>query len=351
MPLHTKKRSEADVRSLPDDLSSNEEVFVVRFTGEVFRDYEEYLRAISQYRQRVWTCRLTGKDNLSFEEALASEQGGKDFSGKFPKVCEEAASHLVHWALARMDELLTRVTNFFRDYFVAGEEVLGRSGDAFAMCRIMSRAQIQASPDNTYYEVAWLDGPQKGGFATLPRNFLARRKPPFSRGTLKAWLMENASSREVGRPGGAKGPLSLWQVRQNMAQRFQLPSDPPPHVVQQVRRIESNSAEGGLSASSTSDRRRCRGRGLTAPSSCSTTRESPATTTTTSGNRGRPSLTWRRSLASGCATPPQYRMSSWMLSCTRSLSGCCRLTKTGTTPSRRRLSPCTRRRQGCSQGA
>uniref|UniRef100_A0A061RK79 Bromodomain adjacent to zinc finger domain protein 1A n=1 Tax=Tetraselmis sp. GSL018 TaxID=582737 RepID=A0A061RK79_9CHLO len=252
MPLHTKKRSEADVRSLPDDLSSNEEVFVVRFTGEVFRDYEEYLRAISQYRQRVWTCRLTGKDNLSFEEALASEQGGKDFSGKFPKVCEEAASHLVHWALARMDELLTRVTNFFRDYFVAGEEVLGRSGDAFAMCRIMSRAQIQASPDNTYYEVAWLDGPQKGGFATLPRNFLARRKPPFSRGTLKAWLMENASSREVGRPGGAKGPLSLWQVRQNMAQRFQLPSDPPPHVVQQVRRIESNSAEGGLSASSTS---------------------------------------------------------------------------------------------------
>ncbi|XP_074338547.1 uncharacterized protein LOC141676740 [Apium graveolens] len=29
---------------------------------------------INLYRQRVWTCKVTGKSNLTYEEALVSEQ-------------------------------------------------------------------------------------------------------------------------------------------------------------------------------------------------------------------------------------------------------------------------------------
>ena len=33
----------------------------------------DYLRAINLYRQRVWTCKVTGHGGLSYEEALTSE--------------------------------------------------------------------------------------------------------------------------------------------------------------------------------------------------------------------------------------------------------------------------------------
>lgn len=33
----------------------------------------DYLRALELYRQRTWTCAVTGRSGLSYEEALTSE--------------------------------------------------------------------------------------------------------------------------------------------------------------------------------------------------------------------------------------------------------------------------------------
>lgn len=39
-----------------------------------FKCHSEYLMRINLYRRRVWTCKATGKGNLTFEEALVSEE-------------------------------------------------------------------------------------------------------------------------------------------------------------------------------------------------------------------------------------------------------------------------------------
>ena len=45
----------------------------------------EYVNRINLYRQRVWTCKYTGKINLTYEEALLSEVKATEKVQQFPK--------------------------------------------------------------------------------------------------------------------------------------------------------------------------------------------------------------------------------------------------------------------------
>eukprot|EP00959_Pyramimonas_sp_CCMP1952_P237159 4956778-Pyramimonas_sp.AAC.2 len=71
MPLLRKKPHQ--LAEDPKGLRAQDEVFVIGFTSEVFRDYDEYLQRMSLYRQKTWTCKYTGKTGCTYEEALACE--------------------------------------------------------------------------------------------------------------------------------------------------------------------------------------------------------------------------------------------------------------------------------------
>lgn len=125
MPLC--KRKPFPLVERPKDLKPQELVFLVRLTKEIFRDYgypsllflcssfttirgawfllalykrfcvvvtytlfscdisSDYMNRINLYCQRVWTCKVTGKTNLTFEEALASEKQAMEKVQQFPK--------------------------------------------------------------------------------------------------------------------------------------------------------------------------------------------------------------------------------------------------------------------------
>lgn len=73
---------------LPMGLKPEQDVFVMRCTGEVFRDYETYLKQLAAYRTRQWQCRYTGKANLTYEEALEEEAKSTEGLKKFPAELE-----------------------------------------------------------------------------------------------------------------------------------------------------------------------------------------------------------------------------------------------------------------------
>ncbi|PVU91289.1 hypothetical protein BB561_004488 [Smittium simulii] len=50
------------------------EFWCIRFTNELFLNYEEYLKKLHIYRQPIWESEATGKGNLTYEEALDSEK-------------------------------------------------------------------------------------------------------------------------------------------------------------------------------------------------------------------------------------------------------------------------------------
>lgn len=56
------------------------------------------MNRINLYCQRVWTCKVTGKTNLTFEEALASEKQAMEKVQQFPKELVAPVLHDVQFS-------------------------------------------------------------------------------------------------------------------------------------------------------------------------------------------------------------------------------------------------------------
>jgi len=198
----------------PKDLKPNEEVFQVRFTKEIFRDYQDYLSCMNLYRRRVWTCKVSGKSNLTYEEAVVSERKATEKVQQFPKEFMGPVLHLVQFSRLRIDELVDRLYKNFKETFVVGEVVVGVREASPCMCRILK--VLEDEKDGSHqYEVAWLDDDNRRiGTSKESADNLKRKKVPFSRALLKAFVRESASS----------GPSrnSPWSVHDKHARKYKI---------------------------------------------------------------------------------------------------------------------------------
>eukprot|EP00850_Spirogloea_muscicola_P025590 SM003599S13201 [mRNA] locus=s3599:226:1061:+ [translate_table: standard] len=155
----------------------DEELFVIRYTGEAFRSYEEYLARVALYRERAWACKHSGRTGLTFEEALASEaRSAAHAKDAFPERHKAAAAAIVHGSMLRLDDLVTSVYEAARSDFAVGEVVLcAREGaDALEPCVIVSEVPSAYIPSHDrhgaasavagepHYEVEWAAGQLTG---------------------------------------------------------------------------------------------------------------------------------------------------------------------------------------------
>ncbi|KAL3285826.1 hypothetical protein HHI36_000348 [Cryptolaemus montrouzieri] len=82
MPLL--KKGSFEKASAPEFLRDDEEVFYCEITNEIFRNYEEFAERMLLCTSMVWTCSMTGKSNLTYEEALESEENARRSIREFP---------------------------------------------------------------------------------------------------------------------------------------------------------------------------------------------------------------------------------------------------------------------------
>ncbi|KAJ7528779.1 hypothetical protein O6H91_15G019500 [Diphasiastrum complanatum] len=205
----------------PDDLRPDELIFQVRFTKEVFRDYEEYLKRLNLYRQRVWTCRVTGKTNLTYEKALVSEHKAAQ-RVSFPKEFMGPVLHIVQFSELGIDKLVDHICKVFKEQFVVGEEVSGWHRESLFRCRILKTfVQDDGNDMKRYqYEVGWLDSDSQMIENSIEyAESLVRKKHPFSRAGLKAFIEDSAF-------GELKWDMP-WLVRDKLARKFKIPLDLP----------------------------------------------------------------------------------------------------------------------------
>ncbi|MBA0814282.1 hypothetical protein Gohar_020122 [Gossypium harknessii] len=111
MPLF--KRKPFDLAKPPEDLEPSELVYQVRFTKEIFRDYQypklkEYLNRINLYRQRVWMCKSTGKSNLTYEEAMVTEKNAIQKVQQLPNDLVAPALRIIQFSKNQSTTLLTK---------------------------------------------------------------------------------------------------------------------------------------------------------------------------------------------------------------------------------------------------
>ena len=112
-----------------DTIDPRDDCFMMRATGELFADYEQYLGALFEYQTRKWACSVSGKAKLSFEEAQLSERNAqRKVDASFPAEFLEPLCRMVHMSQRRMDELVDAIFKRL-SCFRNGEDVEWMQGD------------------------------------------------------------------------------------------------------------------------------------------------------------------------------------------------------------------------------
>ncbi|GJQ15785.1 hypothetical protein GpartN1_g7576.t1 [Galdieria partita] len=202
MPLYNRKPFQPTAIK---DINPKAQYFYLNITGEVFQDYESYLERLLMCKSRNWTCPITGKSGLTFQEALASEKEASwKVSQEFnDEIYLEPLCRLIHLSYLRLEQLVEAAYVRFKKYYCVGEK-LSYNGREWQVTNILSntgkpfkekRAEefLQLSTFQLTYQL--MDVETNQVIEKLSVELGKKNKPPVSKVTLKLKIRE-ISSRE-----------------------------------------------------------------------------------------------------------------------------------------------------------
>jgi hypothetical protein len=89
----------------------------------------EYVNRVILYKQQIWTCAYTSKENLTYEEALRCERKHlyRLIHAKYPRhVVRPICDYIHHSKANNAKTLADDIMNAFATQFLTGEEVMCR---------------------------------------------------------------------------------------------------------------------------------------------------------------------------------------------------------------------------------
>ncbi|XP_070611739.1 bromodomain adjacent to zinc finger domain protein 1A isoform X2 [Erythrolamprus reginae] len=123
----------------PADLRPDEHVFHCRVTNEIFRDYDEFFERTILCNSLVWSCAITGKSGLTYQEAIESEKKARQNIQNFPEPLIVPVLYLVTLTQrARLHEVCDDIFTYIKNRYFVGElvEVLRNNGERLH-CKIL----------------------------------------------------------------------------------------------------------------------------------------------------------------------------------------------------------------------
>ncbi|RLM65315.1 hypothetical protein C2845_PM16G08200 [Panicum miliaceum] len=216
MPLL--KRTTFPLLEPPENLDPNEKVFQIRFTKEIFRYYQEYLNRLNLYRQKVWTCEVSGKSNLTYEEALVCEKQAAVKAQQLPKELIAPVLRMIQqYRTLSFTDLLEKVYSSLQLDPFEGLELHAKKDGSEAACKIL---KVIGSGSTKSCEVGWLDQDNAVVNTSLVKaDDLIRKKAPASRNTLKIFIRDSTSKR------------SPWIVNADLAKKYGIEIEPPEDIM------------------------------------------------------------------------------------------------------------------------
>ncbi|KAL5008235.1 hypothetical protein ScPMuIL_013816 [Solemya velum] len=122
----------------PLDLRPDEEVFLCKLTNEIFRDYEEFFERVILCNSLVWSCSVTGRAGLTYQEAVECEEKALKHLATFPDYLQRPILFLATLThRSRLVDMNDDVFVFAKDRYFVGEMVDVAGGDSRKMCKIL----------------------------------------------------------------------------------------------------------------------------------------------------------------------------------------------------------------------
>lgn len=108
----------------PLDIRPEEEVFHCKITNEIFRDYEAFFERIILCNSLVWSCAITGRSGMTYQEAVECEDKAKRHLATFQESLQRALLFLATLThRSRLVDLNDDVFMFAKDRYFIGETV------------------------------------------------------------------------------------------------------------------------------------------------------------------------------------------------------------------------------------
>lgn len=123
----------------PGDLRPDEEVFYCKVTNEIFRHYDDFFERTILCNSLVWSCAVTGRPGLTYQEALESERKAKQDLQSFPEPLIIPVLYLTNLThRSRLHEICDDIFAYIKDrYFVEETVEVIRNNGTRLQCRIL----------------------------------------------------------------------------------------------------------------------------------------------------------------------------------------------------------------------
>ncbi|CAD6232003.1 GSCOCG00001695001-RA-CDS [Cotesia congregata] len=214
------------------DYKDDDEVFHCEVTNEVFKDYNEYCERIILCNSTIWSCSITGKTNMTYEEALHCEENAKKSLKEFPMELRTPILYLASKThRTSFSEMTDDVYQYARDRYFVGEMVEANLvNDIWCDCHILqviepTEAQLkeyakESPQEKQYYppaklfryEVEQMDG-DINQIAILEASQVRRKKLLYSKERNKIFLRMLCEQNSKG----------VWIVKDSIQQKYSIP--------------------------------------------------------------------------------------------------------------------------------
>ncbi|XP_048486148.1 bromodomain adjacent to zinc finger domain protein 1A [Plutella xylostella] len=199
MPL-LKRKAKLEKSTASEYLRDDDEVFHCEVTDEIFKDYEEYCERIILVNSMVWSCEMTGKNNLTYAEALDSEKAARRSLKDFPMELRIPILYLAaKTKRCSFAEMAEDVFNYVRERYFVGESVEAcLEGENWRESHVLSVTAPKQQPGSKVtlpasaycYEVEQFESSSSGQVVVAAHDRVRRRKGVFSRDKCRLFLKQ-----------------------------------------------------------------------------------------------------------------------------------------------------------------
>ncbi|XP_043511870.1 bromodomain adjacent to zinc finger domain protein 1A isoform X2 [Frieseomelitta varia] len=241
------------------DFKDDDEVFHCEVTNEIFKDYNEFCERIILCNSLIWSCSITGRTNMTFEEALQCEENAKRSLKEFPMELRIPILYLASKTnRSSFKEMIEDVYQFARDRYFVGEMVEASfTEDSWCDCHVLqviapSEQQIKLynkensrSPQEQQYhppaklfryEVEQLDSGDSdvSQLMIVEAAQVRRRKQHYSKERNKIFLRQLCEQNESG----------IWVIKDSVLQKYGINkvrfdtifAGPPPDFTSRIKK-------------------------------------------------------------------------------------------------------------------
>ncbi|KAI9479531.1 ATP-utilizing chromatin assembly and remodelling N-terminal-domain-containing protein [Zychaea mexicana] len=152
--------------------SRDRQVWVSSITSEIFTDYQSYLKRYTLYKAHVWQCEVSGRSNLTYEEALESERTEKNrVKEKLPDALQKRVLERAQFQCGRLDAVVDDVHEYYINRFDSGDMVTCRWNDGVKyIARVLRVVSDNVHPISKSSTLATNSGTKVNGKEIIDEN-------------------------------------------------------------------------------------------------------------------------------------------------------------------------------------